>query len=747
MSHLVPEEFLYLADNQQGMEHENSSRPLASNNRANSRKTPILALRGAGSTPGLLSTQAGEEIKSWIITGGCVLWLKGREGTGRTTLSGLAIREVISKHPERFLGAIRIEGAPGIRFEEALFEINHFLQQLGIGDLGTVLDQQTSLASKISVLLEVLRGHPILLWLDDFDHFNVTGGLRRGLSMGVFASGWADLSIGAGRLLLVTEGDGPDGLTSKQAGVQVLILGKENGIKPASQISKLCELQPLPSHMRRRIEENPEASPLEIKLRHAALLSCGPAHGPEAEKLQGADIPKLTLEIRRRMEPSARQVLDVAALYRAPLGRGTVRALAPPGEGRSEDDLAGELVRWGLADHPEVENGWAIRIHPAVARAVDRQIHENDLPTWMILQKKIAFHLIEAGNRTGNLWYFLHSRERLFQAGMIPEGYEVQKAFLEELLRRGLNELAHKLLRESAEITQGAPRAVSLGNLAILHKNNGDLDEAARLYEEVQNEFEKLDDQQNIARVHHQLGNIHFLRGDLDSALDHYQKSLQTSWETGERTVAAATRIQIANLQYLRGEHQKALESYRETLELAKNIQDLTFRSAIHLQVGQLLLNMRRLSEAEGELHLAEEEAKKLGDHRNLIKANQLLGLVAGERRDYDQAVHHLEQAAHTARTLGDPLEMAACHLKIGILERERLQFTKAVQAMFCARDLLDAATTRSQFPNAPDDLDTYRKAVKDQMKTVALHVGPEVFGRILLNLGRGDPFSEGPPN
>src|SRR5262249_42482016 len=194
---------------------------------------------------------------------------------------------------------------------------------------------------------------------------------------------------------------------------------------------------------------------------------------------------------------------------------------------------------------------------------------------------------------SGDLSYLLRARERLFTSGYHGESYEVQKVFLEELLRRGFYELTRKLLEESAATTSGAPRAVSLGNLAIIHKNDGNFDQAVRLYEQVRKEFEQVGDRANTARVYHQLGNTHYLRGDHEKAIASYQKSLAISLEINEPAVAAATRIQIANVQYVQGSHQEALESYRETLALAEEIQDRNLTAAIHLQIGQLLIGTR----------------------------------------------------------------------------------------------------------------------------------------------------------
>jgi tetratricopeptide (TPR) repeat protein len=705
---------------------------------------PLTALGGAGLLSPLLPCQATLQVARWLRGPERVLWVQGRSGFGRTTACGAAVRALLAETGAPLRGALRVEASPGMRFEEALFEIDVFLRQLGIGELDRVLTQRASLASKIAILLEVLKRHPILIWLDDFEHLSASGGepggADPGRSLRFFARGWEELSSGAGRLLLVTEGDGPDGLSPAEMRAPLLVVDSRSAIDPRELRSRLRSAEPLPEGLADDSADGTELSPLSVRLRHASLAGVsGPERAKLAARTRDAGVEELVGEVLETLHPVALRALQLAAALRAPLARGALRALGPLAPGRSEEACAEELLRSGLLEGGLEEDGWAVRLHPLVKLAVERHAEGKDPEAWKLLRREVALHLLETGSRTGDLPYLIRCRERLFSSGHCLEAYEVQKMFLEELLRRGFYELTRKILLESAATTTGAPRAVSLGNLAIIHKNEGDLEEAVRLYEQVKLEFEAVGDQANVARVYHQLGNTHYLKGDHDRAVDSYRKSLEISLEINERAVAAATRIQIANVEYVQGKHLEALESYRETLKLAEEIQDRNLTAAIHLQMGQLLISLRRLSEAEEELHLAEREAEEIGDQRNLIKVEQLLGMVAGERRDYDHAVQHLERAAETARSLGDCLEMAASCLRIGLLEAERVQFPKAAAALFRALDHLDSTTERAPGAGVPADLSAYRSAVEERVRGLLTQVGPEVFGRILRGLGR-DP-------
>ena len=145
------------------------------------------------------------------------------------------------------------------------------------------------------------------------------------------------------------------------------------------------------------------------------------------------------------------------------------------------------------------------------------------------------------------------------EAGLPEDAYDVQRVFVQELVRRGHLELAREVLEETAPMVKGLARAVTLGNLAIIHKNSGDHDHALEIYRQVHAEFERLGDDANTARVLHQIGNTRYLKGDHGGALESYRKSLETSSALGDKAVAGATRIQIANIHYQRGELPEAL--------------------------------------------------------------------------------------------------------------------------------------------------------------------------------------------
>src|SRR5262245_6988180 len=110
-----------------------------------------LAVLGGVALGELLPSRAADAVYDWVASGEGVLWLRGPAGSGRTTAAGAAIRKILAERPQHLRGAFRLESVQGMRFEEVLFDLNQFLRQLGIYELDTVLNQRTSLSSKIAI--------------------------------------------------------------------------------------------------------------------------------------------------------------------------------------------------------------------------------------------------------------------------------------------------------------------------------------------------------------------------------------------------------------------------------------------------------------------------------------------------------------------------------------------------------------------------------------------------------------------
>ena len=668
----------------------------------------------------LLERNETARIEEWILDPGapCALWIHGPPGSGRTTAAAAAIRRAA---PAAGLSARRIVAHADMVLEEAIDELGTLFRHLGNDQLELALAQRSLGRSKIAVLLESLREVPCILWIDDVDRL-ASG--RRGLraEAGYLVDGCAALGEGAGRVIIVSATAPPPGA---RASIELSPL-------TPGEVRTLWSAAGGPGAPPARARR-----PLEVILLAAASRLEAPIAPPETEEDSPGLVPAIVAEAEARIGRVALGALRAAASLPPQPSRAALREaflaeeldldLDPGGESRPLRELADRgLIDLRGKDGPE---GPPLSIHDAVRDAVLDRWQAADPDGWKRNRRSAARHALATAARTGGIWPLVSAWRSLLDAGLPEDAYDVQKVFVQELVRRGYLELAREVLEDTAPVVHGLARAVALGNLAIIHKNSGDHDHALEIYRQVQAEFERLGDEANTARVLHQIGNTRYLKGDHRGALESYRKSLETSSALGDKTVAGATRIQIANIHYQRGELPEALAAYEESLAAARGDADGSLIAAVEIQVGRIHFLEGRYLDAEAHYREAEQQAQAAADLRSLLKVYEAQAELAKKLRDYDSARSRCDRASETAASLGDALECVAALVRTADLERERLHLADAVVIYSKALGLLGTFGARGAGTDA--ELDEIAGKIEARLREMEQILGADVYARI----------------
>ena len=663
-----------------------------------------------------------------------VLWVEGPTGAGKSTTVANTLL-----HTGGFRGMQRIDCSSAPRIEEVLYQVSDFLLQLGIDDLHNVLNQRSAFRAKLGVLLRAIAENDVLLWLDEFHSIRAGHSEEDTDALEEFARNCSELPAESnGRLLITSDRAPPDGVTIDRWTLPALSADEALEIWRSLGTSSFYSELPWPDA---GFPPDLEALPLALRLLFATQTFGGPEavadylHRSEVENGL-AELYGTTVEL---LSDSAREFLEALAHYGRPLSRGALRQLSVA-TGRevsfdsdAVDERITELERSGLLRSSESDGyGPALyTVHPVALAAVRDGIHELSDEQREALFVAAANHFLRYAKNNDNLWSLFNARECFFKAGRFDEACQVQKCFIEDLLRLGYFDVAHDVLLETIETTSGNTRAVSRGNLAIIYKNESNYERALDLYEKVRNELAALGDQSNVARVLHQIGNVHYLKEDHSAALKCYQESSEISQELGEEAIAIATRVQIANILYQLGDEEDALTNYRDIVSHLKRSgveKNASLVGAVLVQMGQIHQKAKRYLEAETYFTEAEGIVRASDDKRSLIKVLRAKALVSRERREYEEAHTMYDEATRTAAELGDLVEAATCSLLSGDLEKDRVQFGKALNYYAVARDILHSAPARRVL--SEEQIDVVMKVVRERVDELAGTMGPEAFER-----------------
>ncbi len=620
------------------------------------------------------------------------LWIDAPPGTGKTT----TVIDTLSAS-KRFRAMKRIICYRGMRIEEALYWLNDFLLQAGIEDLDKVLGQRSQLEAKLSVLVNLLSMHPVAVFFDDFHHLAIGEDDDSQVSLKNFVSACSSLEKSASGMLIFTSSEPPPAGT----GIERIELPGLSLVETRDFWALLATESAVPRDI---------SNPLLLRLLARMSSSSTGRTELERQRENGPDLESAYLKAMETLRPATRELLEILAEFGRPLTRGLLRSLCDGIEEEIElsrentDERLVELEEYGLlqVSGRDGSTGISCQLHPFVNDAACQGFHSPDAERIRALRSCAANYYLRLPGSSTNTWSMYNAREFLLRAGHYEEASQLQKCFIEELLRLGYHGLAKKVLLETIETTSGNIRTVSLGNLAIIYKNDNRYDEALDLYEQVKQELKNSGDQANLARVLHQIGNIHYLREDLDAAAAHYEEGGELARELGEEAIWLATRVQFANVLYQCGRENEAMKSYREIvakLQGSDGEKGTSLLAAMKVQIGQLHQKADRFLEAETEFMDAEKLVRAVDDKRSLLKVLRARAMIARERRAYEEGLSLYNEAEKTAAALGDVLELSTCHLLMGDLERERVQLGAALKKYTSALSFLEssAPTARLQ--------------------------------------------------
>ncbi|MCX9079357.1 MAG: tetratricopeptide repeat protein, partial [Candidatus Methanoperedens sp.] len=555
--------------------------------------------------------------------------------------------------------------------------------------------QRVVFQAKVAVLIESLARTGALLWIDDFDLLEdaVARAERDPAPLRYLLEGNGPLAGTGGRLLIVSTRPPP---ASGFRAVEIASLDDETSLRMWRRFGgpELSSGDGLPAWCGRTPVALRLIARAASRLDAAELRAVRDATDPfeAAFEASVAGLGQLALSVLEsavalRRDPRRQAIVDVI--------REALPTVEPALSGPASPLL--ELESSGLAEAPDGSDrdAPAVSIPRRIRELVERRVRRVDPGRWEDLQRGAGVYFARLAGRSSNPWHSLASWRALSDAGRHDGAYEVQKTFIEEILRRGYLDMAAWILRRTADSVTGIARSVTLGNLAITYKNAGDLDRALETYQVVRGEFEEAGDLQNVARVLHQIGNVQYLRRDHGAALEAYRRSLELSGQLGETAVNAATRIQIANLQYQANDVDGALEEYRRALADTAALGAHHLQAIVALQVAQIHQRRHEYLEAEEALAQAESAAQDASDLRSLVKIYQAQGMLAARRREYDAARSRYEDAMRVAEQLGDYAEVASTRALAGDLELGRSQPAEALADFLRARSLLGSDGAR----------------------------------------------------
>jgi tetratricopeptide (TPR) repeat protein len=192
--------------------------------------------------------------------------------------------------------------------------------------------------------------------------------------------------------------------------------------------------------------------------------------------------------------------------------------------------------------------------------------------------------------------------------------------------------------------------------------------------------------QSRLSPIYGQLAMVARLRGHLDEAADWASRALSVDEELHDRPRVARTYGEFGAIAQQRGYLEKAKEWYLKALVIEEELGDRPGMARDYHAVGTIAQQRGSLDEATSWYVKALAIFEELGDRRNMISSFHQLGMVALELEHLDEAVSWSTRALAIAEIIGNRHAAATSYFQLGTIALNRGRLTEA--ADWCTRSL-----------------------------------------------------------
>jgi tetratricopeptide (TPR) repeat protein len=203
-----------------------------------------------------------------------------------------------------------------------------------------------------------------------------------------------------------------------------------------------------------------------------------------------------------------------------------------------------------------------------------------------------------------------------------------------------LNERALKL---SEETNNKGEIASNLNNIGSIYQSQGELKKALEYYKKGEVILKEIGEDQGRASCLNNIGIIYKKLGDLGKALAYYTTSLKLRETDGNKRGVVYSLNNIGTIYDLQDNVSLALEYYNRALKLAEEIQDKKGLALSFNNVARALLKKGDISEAQVYGQKAMEAAKNLGAPENIRNSALTLKNIYRKQNNFKAAFEMYE--------------------------------------------------------------------------------------------------------
>ena len=253
----------------------------------------------------------------------------------------------------------------------------------------------------------------------------------------------------------------------------------------------------------------------------------------------------------------------------------------------------------------------------------------------------------------------------------------------------------------------------------------GDLEKITGRYREALEDFKKILEIREDARIFWKIAAIQVDLGEYDSA----RKNLEMAQKEGDEEIRERIKETLGTLSIRQGRLDDAEKYYEEFLKFAKRTGEKREIANAYANLASLRFHQSRYKEGLEYAKMAMENAKESSSYKILISTYNILGIIYDVLGKPQEALEKYQKMYELAKKAGDLRGMAFAYNNIGILyysignlQMVKEYLEKAMELHLKTGDMRNVATSYYNLGGLYADLGNYKKSIEYIQKAIKIY-------------------------
>ncbi|NCD69891.1 tetratricopeptide repeat protein [Mucilaginibacter agri] len=253
------------------------------------------------------------------------------------------------------------------------------------------------------------------------------------------------------------------------------------------------------------------------------------------------------------------------------------------------------------------------------------------------------------------------------------DGYKIRRSDAEQTIAS-----AQKALKLAKKISYAYGIAESYRIMGVGYDYNNELEKAIESYLNALSAFQIAKSTIGEAKVYNNIGNL-YRDNDYDKALEYFRKSLKIATDLTDEDLIASIYLNIGNVYTRQGDYYEALKYYNKSNDLFIKLNNTEYRITCMQDMGVAYFNLNQYDKAEQLLLAANTEAKKYNRLQQIASIDLTLSSIYIAKKDFPQAEKFVDEGIAYSEMVKSKRMLSDFKYTSYQLEVKRKNFEKAL--------------------------------------------------------------------